>query len=801
MLVANSEKSRKITEVKKSAEGFVMYSEIGIHRICPVNEYIVRITYTTKESFSENIKPGVINNSYYDGWSMSESENEICFSSSKTSLVVRKDLASYTFYDENRNILLKEREWESKSLEEFQAYMVDVNSPMSVEKINTPDGVKEVVRDAAKIPYKKLYHTRTYYEWQDDEAIYGLGQQEEGLLNLRNNVVYVHQANRKIAIPLLLSTKGYGLLTDTYSPLIFSDTVYGSYIYTEADEELDYYFIGGGNLNEVVKGYRLLTGKASMLPKWAFGYMQSQERYETAEEIISVAKEHRDRGIGLDCIVLDWCSWEDGMWGQKSFDKERFESPSDMIDRLHEMDVHFMISLWPVMNKCTENYKEMEKAGALLPGSEIYNALEKDARDLYWKQTNEGLFCHGVDAWWCDSSEPLTVEWMHKERMEPATMYAEYCRELQNILPTEMTNSYAYYHALTMYEGQRSTYSNINDDKNENNKADKKREKRVCNLTRSAYTGIQRLGTIFWSGDTDASWDTLRKQIACGLNFVATGIPYWTVDIGAFFVKNGNFWYWKGDYEDTLSNPGYVELYTRWYQWGAFLPIFRAHGTDCRREMWQFGDGNSPFYNAMLKMNRFRYKLMPYIYSQAGRVWLEDASMIKMLAFDYGYDSATYDIKDQYMFGESIMVCPVTEPMYYDENGKDISAETAKSRMVYLPKGRQWIDLWTNQKYEGGTWIETKADIDTIPAFVPAGSIIPMSDEAEHVNSNDDIKWIVYPGCDCEYTLYEDSGDGYEYEQGEYTCRKMFWNDSEQVLYEITDGNCVPVDDFCVICL
>lgn len=781
MLEVIYEKNRSITDIERTDKGFILHSEIGMHRICPITNNIIRITYTAKE-WSESCKPGVIHNAFYDGWKICEDKEKIVISSSVIKLVIDRKTASYSYFNisDGERLLLKEKEHESKSLEEFQAYTVDEESEISTEKISTADGIKEVVRDAIRIPYKILYHTRTYYEWQDDEALYGLGQQEEGLLNLRGSTVYVHQANRKIAVPMLVSSKGYGILTDTYSPLIFNDNEYGSYIYTEADEELDYYFIAGASLNDVVKGYRYLTGKAAMLPKWAFGYIQSQERYETAEEILEISHKYREKGIGLDCIVLDWCSWEDGKWGQKSFDKKRFGNPEQMIEKLHDMNIHFMISIWPNMDKSTDNYAEMSGNKCLLPSSEIYNALSKEGRKLYWKQVNEGLFEKGVDAWWCDSSEPLTVEWMHKERMEPAVMYVEFCKELQNILPADMTNSYSFFHAMTIYEGQRSV-----------GKAGE--SKRVCNLTRAAYTGQQRYGTILWSGDTDASWDTYRKQIACGLNFAASGLPYWTVDIGAFFVKNGNCWYWKGEYDRTNQDLGYQELFTRWYQWGAFLPVFRGHGTDCRRELWEYTGADNMFYDAMVKINELRYKLMPYIYSQAGKVWIYDDSMIKMLAFDYGYDNNVLDIKDQYMFGESIMVCPVTDAMYYGNDNESISHNTSKTRKVYLPKSNDWYDYWTHEYYEGGQWITAQAPIDIIPLYVRAGSIIPVTTVKDHVAAHDDISFEVYSGVDCEYELYSDSGDGYDYENGKYSLTRYIWKDEEKRLYD-ESGACVAVD-------
>lgn len=765
MLFAERAKSRKIDKVEEQAGGLVMYSEKGMYRLIPMDEAIIRITYTEKSTFSNRIKPGVIMKPTKVQWHYKLSEDKLTFETAKVRIEVNTCTASFTYYDHSGKLLLKERDNESKSLEEFQSYKLAENQQAKTQKIETADGVKELVVEACKVPDEKLYHTRLHLVWQKDEALYGLGQQEEGLLNLRGNTVYVHQANRKIAVPMLLSTAGYGILMDTYSPMIFSDTVYGSYLYTEADEELDYYFIQGQTLGEVVKGYRQLTGKAALLPKWAFGYLQSQERYETAEEIEGVVKEYRKRGIGLDGIILDWCSWEDGMWGQKSFDPKRFPDPKKMIQNLHKENVSFMISIWPNMDEKTENYKEMKENGALLPASSIYNALEKKGRMLYWEQVKKGLYNYGVDAWWCDSSEPITVEWSHKERMEPSLMYAEYCKALQNHLPTYMTNAFPLYHAQTLYEGQRGESS----------------KKRICNLTRSAYTGQQRYGTILWSGDISASWETLRKQIASGLNFMASGLPYWTMDIGAFFVKKSNFWYWNGEYNETIEDAGYLELFTRWYQWGAFLPIFRGHGTDCRRELWLYKGQDNMFYEAILKVNRLRYQLMPYIYSEAGKVWLEDDSMVKMLAFDFPEDPEVRNLKDQYMFGSQIMVCPVTWPMYFGAGNRKIQ-EAEYKRRVYLPKGCGWYDYWSEVYYEGGQWIEVEAPIDKVPLFVKEGSILPTAKVADHVIPMESIEWIVYSGEDSVYALYRDNGEDYAYEKGEYDYTKFYWSKNEHKL-------------------
>ena len=496
-----------------------------------------------------------------------------------------------------------------------------------------------------------------------------------------------------------------------------------------------------------------------MLPKWAFGYIQSQERYETQKEILDVAGEYRRRGIGLDCIVLDWLSWPDGQWGQKSFDELRFPDPSAMTAALHDENVHFMISIWPNMADSTSDVKAFKERDLLLPKVGIYNALDKEARQLYWEQARDGLFVHGVDAWWCDNSEPVCPEWMEPVRPENSKNYEEYVRNVSDHIPAPYTNSFGLYHAMGIYEGQRSTDPS----------------KRVVNLTRSGYPGQQRYGTILWSGDISASWDTYTKQIAAGISFCASGMPYWTIDIGAFFVKNGVQWYWNGDYDDTSDDPAYCELFTRWYQWGAFLPVFRGHGTDVRRELWNFDHKAAPFYEALLAANRLRYKLMPYIYSLAGNVYLNDGLIIRPLSYAFTQDKATWDIFDQYMFGDQMMICPVTEPMYFGKGEKTESY----TRRVYLPAGSDWYDMYTDKKYTGGQWIEADAPLEKIPVFIKAGAVIPMTGEALSVAElSPDITLHVYPGADGCFRLYDDDGDGYGYEKGEYTLKEYIWDDA-----------------------
>lgn len=767
MLEVNKRQDRRILRAERLKDALILSTNAGRIKLEPKSSEIIRVVYTLREDFSEQEKPGVICRESFAQWHNEETEEEILLYTERLCLHINKETASFRYFDSNGNLLLAEREQESKVLEEFSSYKTIADDNMKIERIETPDGIKEVVKDAAMVFDRKLYRTRLYLNWQEEETLYGLGQNEEGSLNLRGTTVYLHQANMKIAIPLLVSSMGYGILTDTYSPMIFNDTEYGSYLYTEADIEMDFYFIYGGNIDGVIRGYRCLSGKAAMLPKWAFGFIQSQERYETAQELKDVVKEYRRRNIGIDCIVLDWCSWEGELWGQKSFDRIRFADPSEMMKELHENHARLMISIWPNMSDQCENYEEFKEKGLLLPASKIYDSYQEAARELYWKQAEEGLFRHGIDAWWCDSSEPFTPEWSHKVKPEPGTMYHEFFEAGSKHIPAQLTNSYGLFHARTIYEGQRKTTN----------------EKRVVNLTRNGYTGQQRYGTILWSGDISASWNTLRNQIVAGLNFCASGIPYWTLDAGGFFVKKGVQWFWNGDYDNGYEDLGYRELFTRWFQYACFLPVFRSHGTDIRRELWHFGEKGDRFYDALVKMNQLRYQLMPYIYSIAAKVWKDDFTMLRMLAFDFAQDKKARTIDNQYLFGESLMVCPVTAPMYYDKNSAPLKVSD-KTREVYLPQGTGWYDFWTNSYYEGGQSIKADAPIDKIPFFVKEGSILPMGQVMQYVDEMPDapIELHIYSGRDTEFEIYEDEGDSYRYEDGKFAVTKLVWSEKEQKL-------------------
>lgn len=769
MLEAIKGKKAIVNSVEKKGTALYLNTDFGKIMLEVISDTIIHVVYTLEDEFSQKKGLGLANEKFIETcpWSYEDSIETIRLKTDKLTLHINKKNSAFSFTDQNGQMILREPNQGGKQLIAYDAFKTIFDDQSEVERIETPDGIKEIVRASQKEYSGVLYHSRMSFEWTGNEAIYGFGQQEEGTLNLRGTRQYIHQANMKIAMPFFMSTKGYGILIDTYSPLIFNDNAYGSYIYNEACEALDYYFIKGTNFDEVISGYRKLTGSATMLPKWAFGFMQSMERYESQEEIIDTVKKFRKSGIPLDSIVLDWQSWEEGMWGQKTFDESRFPDAKEMTKTLHDLGAHFMISLWPNMRRECDNYKEMERNNALLPKSEIYNAFDQQSRDLYWKQTNQGLFSKGVDAWWCDSCEPFTPEWNQKIKPEPDQNYLDFHQTARTYMDECYTNAYPLVHAQTMYEGQRKVTDT----------------KRVTNLTRSGYTGQQKYGTILWSGDISASWKTIKDQIPAGLNLCASGLPYWTFDIGAFFVKQGELWFWNGQYEEGCEDLGYRELYTRFYQMGTFLPVFRSHGTDTRREIWNYGEKGSMFYDSIAKFTHLRYELLHYIYSLAGKVTQNNYTIMRLLAFDFMQDVNTYDIQDQYMFGDSIMVCPVTVPMYYGPSSEVISG-VEKQRKVYLPLGVDWYNYWTNELYQGNQEITALAPIDILPLYIKAGTILPLANPMQYTGECDEahIRLRIYPGTDGSFELYQDEGDNYNYEMGSFSVIKLYWTESNKTL-------------------
>ncbi len=524
-----------------------------------------------------------------------------------------------------------------------------------------------------------------------------------------------------------------------------------------------------------------------MLPKWALGYVQSKERYVNADEMVDVVREYRRRRIPLDAIVLDWKSWPNGGgWGQKELDPARFPDAEMLAAELHELGVRWMVSIWPVMTGGCGNQRELLERGFMLGNRSTYNAFLPEARTCYWDQARRGLFDKGVDGWWCDCTEPFEADWTGAVKPEPEARYEMNTRAARLYLDAGDVNLYSLAHSQGIYEGQRAATG----------------AKRVVNLTRSSYAGQHRYATVTWNGDVCATWETLRRCIPEGVNFCAAGEPYWTVDIGGFFIdSHPELWFWRGDYHDGCRgltavdaqepdkcdtgcrDRGYWELYVRWLQYAVFLPMFRSHGTDAAREIWRFGEEGTPFYETIAAYIRLRYRMMPYLYSLMAQVTQNGSPMLRGIALEFPDEVATHNIDDQFLLGPALMVCPVTAPMYYGVNSTPLEG-VAQSREVYLPPGESWYDFWTNESIEGGQTTAAAAPLRRIPLFVRAGSILPLTEVMQFVDEVPDAAYevLVYTGCDAEFVIYEDKGDGYDYERGLYSRVVLKWNEAAQEL-------------------
>jgi alpha-D-xyloside xylohydrolase len=745
----------------------------GFLELTPYSDSIIRVRYAPTQAFSTR-QSLMVQNSPGESvdTAVDETADTLIFSTPKLSIRINRQTGAFTYLDDSGQILTKEPDHGGKTLVPIDVVKSVFDETAEAQIQDNVDGVRAFIPSARQIVDRQAFHTKLAFEWAPDEALYGLGSHEEGMMNLRGQHQYLYQQNMKVVVPVLLSTRGYGILLDSYSSMTFHDDAYGSYLWTDVDDELDYYFIYGPEFDQIVRHIRQLTGKATLFPRWAFGYIQSKEAYTSQTELIEVVNEYRKRGLPLDCIVQDWRSWPPGLWGQKTLDPERFPDPQGMMAELHRMHSRLMISIWPIMHPGGDNWREMRDQGCLLGNQATYDVFQEKARDLYWKQANEGLFAHGIDAWWCDCTEPFEGDWTGAFKPEPEERLRINTEEAKKYLDPEFINAYSLLHSQGVYEGQRKTGT----------------DKRVVNLTRSAYAGQQRYGTITWSGDVSATWDTLRRQIADGVNFCATGLPYWTTDIGAFFVKNDPaLWFWSGDFDRGVEDLGYCELYVRWFQYGAFLPMFRSHGTDTPREVWRFGEPGDVFYDTLVKFLRLRYRLIPYLYSLAGMVTHEDYTMMRALPFDFRCDPDTYDIDDQFLLGPALLVNPIARPMYYAVESAPLNG-VGKSRSVYLPKGADWYDFWTGERYTGGQTIIADARLDTMPLYVRGGSIVPIGPDITYANEqpNAPLDLRIYPGQSGNFTLYDDEGDNYNYEQGHFAMIRVSWDETARrlTLYE-----------------
>ena len=630
-----------------------------------------------------------------------------------------------------------------------------------------------------------------------DEAIYGLGTIQNGKMNRRGEHKRMEQSNLEDFQNVLQSIKGWGIYWENYSPTQFDDGPEGMSFTSEVGEGVDYYFMYGGSADGVIAQMRHLTGDVPMFPLWTYGFWQSKERYKTAAETEGIVDKYRELQVPLDGIIQDWQYWGSNyLWNAMDFLSEDFATGQQLIKNVHQKHAHFMISIWASFGPQTQQFRELNEKGLLLPietwpqsglshiwpprmdypsGVKVYDAFSPEARAIYWKHLKR-LFDYGTDAWWMDSTDPDFFN--PRESDYDHKVYGGTWRSQRNAFPLETVRG--------VYEAQRE---------------DKSQEKRVFIMTRSSFAGQQHYGSNMWSGDVNSSWDMLRKQVPAGLSFSLTGNPNFNTDIGGFFCNAYN----TREPGSAPLNPQFQELYVRWMQYGLFCPVFRSHGADAPREIWQFGKKGEPVYDAIEKMIRLRYRLIPYLYSIAWQVTCNNESYMRPLFSDFASDKCVWDMTDEFMFGRSILAAPILDPQYTEEkiirtdamtgwNRKEVKSEgvksekldftASKSAVKYLPKGTEWYDFWTGKRYKGGQNVTLETTLDRVPMFVRAGSILPLGPEMQYVGEKswDNLEIRVYPGADGTFTLYEDEGDNYNYEKGYHATITFKWNDKARQL-------------------
>jgi alpha-D-xyloside xylohydrolase len=701
-------------------------------------------------------------------------------------------------------------------------------------------GARKVIPDS--VMGELCFMVEQSFESSAEEYIFGLGQFQDGHYNLRNITRKLTQVNSQISIPFIYSSKGYGLLwhqygltdfnpADNFVPLekqehptsgnnqlaevtttsgtqkvsqnqslytgkfiVPSDGMYSIFLdlgdmdnrqYVVVDGKpcidisnfwlpptvsalldlkagehqlqlvcksnntpkvswklienlttfrspnaklLDYIVFYGPSADSVITTYRNLSGSAPMFPLWAYGFWQCRERYTSSTHLVETVKEFRKRNIPIDVIVQDWQYWGNNGWGVPKFDEKNYPNPSGFIKALHDLNAHFNISIWSNPDKNSEIGKDYVAKNRYIRNTKWLDYFNPETRKEYWNTLNENLFAHGVDSWWMDATEP------ENDALKGEKTYmglGDFYRLTYPLLVSQ-----------AVYEGQRETTL----------------DKRVCILTRSAFLGQQKYGIINWSGDIGGTWDSYKRQIVAGLNYSITGLPYWTTDIGGFFRPG------KSQYTDEK----YQELLTRWYQWGAFNSIFRIHGYQSETEPWKYGQ---QVEDNMRKILNLRYRLLPYIYSEAWQITKNGSTLMRPLVMDFNGDTSALNQSYEYMFGKALLTAPITEPDVKEWN-------------VYLPKTAEWYDFWTGKNFKGGQKIKTDAPLGKIPLFVKAGSIIPLGKFIQYAGqkSADTLEIRIYKGADGRFDLYEDEGDNYNYEKGNYSLIKFSWNNTKNSL-------------------
>jgi alpha-D-xyloside xylohydrolase len=837
------------SSVRKNPDGIVMITPSGTLRLQVWSDRIIRVTFAPGTALPTNQSLSVIGNPAKTKWTLHQTPDDVTVETKTIRARANRQTGVVSFYDGNGQIILREK---SRNV-----------------------AVTDVSGDKARV--------QQTFDSPLDEHIYGLGQHQKGAWNYRGSIVRLLQENMEVAVPVLVSTKGYGVLWDNPSVTevavatgtaesvpaahlfatnglsggltgtYFTGTNFDAYVGTrkdatvdfdwasgplpglshdeysvrwegslqagvageyalevtsddgvrlwvdgklavdawnvhpaqtdvanlrfaansqhsirleyfqnlhdarirfawrrpatdatvawtsEAGKAVDYYFMFGPSADNVIQNYRKLTGDAPLMPKWLWGFWQCKERYQSQMEIIGVVAEYRKRGVPIDGIIQDWQYWKPGRWGSHEFDPARYADPAGMVKTLHEMNTHVLISVWPKFDQGLTNLSELEQAGGIYSmvvpsvypkGQQLwYDAFNPTGRRIYWGQMSKQLFSLGFDGWWLDASEPeLSGKWGEFRNLETAAGSG-----------AKVLNAYPLLHTTGVAQGQRAESD----------------AKRVCILTRSGYAGQQRNSAITWSGDIKGTWDVFAKQIPAGLNFCVSGIPYWNTDIGGFFSKKP-------------SDKNYQELFTRWFQFGAFNPMFRVHGTGASKELWRWDE---PTQAILEKYIRLRYRMLPYIYSVSWQVTSKGGTMMRPLMMDFADDSRALDVSDQFLFGPAVMVSPVTEA-------------GATNRAVYLPGTNVWYDFWTGKREAGGNNIKAAAPIEIVPLYVPAGTMLPLGPVVQHVAEKpaDPTELRIFRGADGAFTLYEDEGDNYNYERGVFATIPFTWNEAKQLL-------------------
>ena len=675
---------------------------------------------------------------------------------------------------------------------------VTSSSHLSV-KLDEKTGCITFMTAKGKVLLREKSHTfsplNQTFTLDKGEAIYGLGTIQNGKMNRRGEHKRMEQSNLEDFQSVIQSIKGWGIYWDNYAPTQFDDDERGMSLTSEAGDVIDYYFMYGESADGVIGQMRFLSGDVPMFPLWTYGFWQSKERYKSAAETESIVDKHRELQVPLDGIIQDWQYWGSNyLWNAMDFLAEDFANGPQMIKNVHQKHAHFMISIWASFGPQTQQFRELNEKGLLLPietwpqsgishvwppimeypsGVKVYDAFSPEARAIYWKYLKK-LYDYGTDAWWMDSTDPDFFNPKESDYQHPVT--GGTWRSLRNAFPLETVRG--------IYQAQRK------DD----------RGKRIFIMTRSSFAGQQHYGSNMWSGDVASSWDMLRKQIPCGLSFTLTGNPNFNTDIGGFFCGSYNT---KGS-GSAPKSPQFQELYVRWMQYGLFCPVFRSHGADAPREIWQFGEPGTPVYQSIKNLIDFRYRLIPYLYSTASQVTNNNFSYMRPLFSDFAADKKVWDMTDEFMFGRSILACPIVEAQYTQEkivkedamtgwDRKEVTGESAaqadwtetKSATKYLPKGANWYDFWTGKLYKGGQNVVLTTRFDQVPMFVRAGSIVPLGPVMQYVGEKswDNLEIRIYPGADAEFSLYEDEGDGYNYEQGYYSNIIFTWTDRTRTLH------------------